>query len=126
MMTAAISLAIFRDAVVGGPEGDLVGQRRALTDHLVLGHFMPDREQDLAAVDRHRHESVKLVRRPALCEEGRGEDDQTEATPRYPGIDLAAEAVAQPQLELVIPEREAPLAQAEASGRTSASLSSDA
>jgi hypothetical protein len=49
------------------------------------------------------HQTVQLVLWPALGEEERGEDNDTEPATRDVSVDLATQAVADAQLELVVP-----------------------
>lgn len=99
------------DAVVGRAEGDLVGERWALSDDLVLGDLVPDRQEDLLPINGQRDQAVQFVLRPALGEERARQHDQAEAAASDPGVDPSSEAVADAELELVVPDREPKLSQ---------------
>ncbi len=74
---------------------------------------MPEGKDHLAIVHGHRHEPVELVLRPSLREERLREDDDPEAAARDPGIDLPPQAVADLELELVVPDLQTALTQCE-------------
>src|SRR5262249_25651198 len=67
-------------------------------------YLVPDRKNDLfAADDLARGQPVELDARPTLPEECRTEDDQPEAAPNQPAVDLLPKAVAEPDLSFVDP-----------------------
>ena len=82
------------DSAIGATEGNSVGKRRAVLDHLVLRHAMPDRKNDLGAASCQvaSDEAVEFVVCPALREERLGLYDDTEATVGEAPVDALPEA----------------------------------
>src|SRR5204863_152478 len=95
------------DSGVRCSKGELVGKRRAAPNDLVLRNSMPDRQDHLGPA-RHfaGHKSIELVLSPILREERWGDHHYPEPAVREAMVDFSAEAVADPQLELVEPDIE--------------------
>lgn len=78
----------------------------------------------LLAPDLTRDEAVELVLWPSLGKERSGQDDHPEAATGQAGVDLAAEAIANPKLEVIEPDCQARSRRCSVSGRATAALSS--
>ena len=86
-------------------QGDPINQGRALLKQFLFCDRVPDRQETFPIVVHVlSDEAVEFVLRPILREEGLREHNDPKAAPRDPLIDLAAEAVTNLQLELVVPD----------------------
>ena len=84
-------------------ERQLVGKRRAVGGHLFFRYAVPQRKNDLHAVDLTGHHAVQLVIGPVLFHEVAGYDHDAVSRIGQSVIDFSAEAVPELQFGFVVP-----------------------
>src|SRR5438132_12769097 len=83
--------------------GELIGQYWRILRHLILGHGVPDREDNFLSTLFQRHQPVEFPLGPTLLKEMRTENDDTESAFRQTFINLLSEAVPDSQFLPVEP-----------------------